>query len=233
MTKLYNFAVKSFQKNPHFEEGLKLLDRDGEARPFRSCLYNHNDAPFLLKTAPKWIHNFEGEIIDTETGEVQENVLYTTDDNEASVKRKKKAIKKFSDHFEPLYQSRKVSVFFITLTRSNCATTDIRTLLNVYLKRFKKRNIKVLGYLWVSEVSSNYHWHYHIALAIPRVKWNSIPNWIKPNVIWGQRTKIEFVKKSVASYLGKYISKDNIGRIHNFRGFQVSRKFHDIPQDNR
>jgi hypothetical protein len=91
----------------------------------------------------------------------------------------------------------------------------------------------VLGYLWVSEVSDGYHWHYHIALAIPRVKWKSIPNWIKPNIIWGQRTKIEFVKKSVASYLGKYISKDNIGRIHNFRSYAVSRKFYDIPQDNR
>lgn len=229
MTKLYDFALKSLYKNPHFEEGLKVLDRDGEVRPFRSCLISDNDAPFLLKTNPKWLSCFHGSITDTETGEIDEDVIYHSDDMNDSVKRKRKAIKKFADHFEPLYQARKVSVFFITLTRSNCATTDIRTLLNVYLKRFKKRKISVLGYLWVSEVTEGYHWHYHIALAIPRVKWKSIPNWIKPNVIWGQRTRIEFVKKSVAAYLGKYISKDNIGRMHNFRGYAVSRKFLDIP----
>lgn len=229
-TKLYSFKLESMLRNPHYEDGLIVLDRDGEAHPFVSCLYNHNDPVFVLKTQPKWIQNFSGSITDTETGEIEENVLYSTNDNESATKRKRKAIRKFSDHFDPLYQDRKVSVMMLTITRANCANTDIRDFLRQYYKRFERRNLPILGYLWVSEVSDNYHWHYHVILAFPRVKWKSIPNWIKPNSIWGQRTKIEFVKKSVSAYLGKYVGKDNIGRLQGYRGYGVSRKFGDIPR---
>ena len=218
------------QRNPQFEDGLFVLDRDNEVSPLRSCLYNHNVPPFVVKTQPKWTQYFIGDIVDTETGEIQENVQYVTDDNESATKRKKKAIRKFSDHFEPLYQDRKVSILLVTVTRANCSSTDIRDFLKQYYKRFEHRNLPILGYLWVSEVSKNFHWHYHIVLAMPRVKWDSIPDWIKPDSLWGQRTQVEFVKKSVAAYLGKYIGKDNIGRLQGYRGYGVSRKFRDISR---
>jgi zona occludens toxin (predicted ATPase) len=167
----------------------------------------------------------KGDILDTETGELLQDVDYDINDLESATKRKKKAIKRYSDFYEPLYQQRKVSCMFITLTQANIAltNTNIRDAINLIRKRFERHNIQVLGHLWVSEISYNGHWHYHIAISTTRVRWKKIPSWAKFNDIWGRRTQIEFIRKSVASYLGKYIGKDNMGRMIGFRQYGISR----------
>jgi len=184
------------------------------------------DNTFLLQTIPKWETHLSGTITDTETGECLDSA-FTITDLESATKRKRKAIKKYSDFYEPLYQSRKVSCMFITLTQANVAltNTNVRDAINLIRKRFERHNINVLAHLWVSEVSSSGHWHYHIAITTTRVRWKSIPQWAKFNDIWGRRTQIEFIRKSIASYLGKYIGKDNIGRMIGFRQYGISRNF--------
>lgn len=207
-----NGRLAVFQKNID-EQGLW----------FKSELVQDNT--FLLQTIPKWTTHLKGTITDTETGEHIPDAFCSITDLESATKRKRKAIKKYSDFYEPLYQSKKVSCMFITLTQANVAlsNTNIRDAINLIRKRFERHNIQVLAHLWVSEISANGHWHYHIAITTTRVRWKTIPKWAKFNDLWGRRTQIEFIRKSIASYLGKYIGKDNIGRMMGFRQYGMSR----------
>lgn len=177
----------------------------------------------LLQTKHKWETHLIGDITDTDTSEILEDIIYSCTDLEYAIKRKRKAIKRYSDYYEPLYQARKVSCMFITLTQANLSNNNIRDTIDVIRKRFQRHGIDVKGHLWVSEIASTGHWHYHIAITTARVKWKRIPAWAKFNDIWGRRTQIEFIKKSIASYLGKYIGKDNMGRMIGFRQYGMSR----------
>jgi hypothetical protein len=166
-----------------------------------------------------------GNILDTESGELLEDQVHETTDLEQGVKRKRKAIRTFTEFYEPLYQDRKVSCMFFTLTQANQSDKTLRVAIDLIKKRFERHNLPVLGHLWVSEVSKNGHWHYHLAIATKRVYWKRIPKWAKVDDIWGRRTGIEFIRKSIGAYLGKYIGKDNIGRIISFRSYGKSRNF--------
>jgi hypothetical protein len=169
--------------------------------------------------------SFSGEILDLETGELLEDQDYQTTDLEQGIKRKRKAIRSFTDFYEPLYQARKVSCYFFTLTQANQSNEKLSITLDAIKKRFARHNLPVLGSIWVSEISSRGHWHYHLAIATKRVYWKKIPKWAKVDDLWGRRTQIVFIKKSIGAYLGKYIGKDNMGRIISFRGYGKSRKF--------
>ncbi len=248
-TKIYDFELAGISKNPHFEDNVLIMDKDGLTdESLRSCLISDNadkkstkkqirriavsrdmlgltDPIFYLQKEWKWGVSLFGNITDTETGELLEEQVYQINDLEQGVKRKRKAIRSFTDFYEPLYQSKKVSCMFFTLTQANQSSDNLRDTLNAIKKRFARHNLPVLGYLWVSEVSKNNHWHYHLAIATKRVYWKQIPKWAKVDDLWGRRTGIEFIRKSIGAYLGKYIGKDNIGRILNFRGYAKSRTF--------
>ncbi len=190
----------------------------------RRMLDNYEEIYFLQKE-PKWLFTFYGNIVDTETGEIFENLVYQQDDVEMAIKRKRKAIKSFTDFYEPLYQAKKVSCLFFTLTQANQSDQTIRVAIDLIKKRFERHNQPILGSIWVSEVSQNNHWHYHLAIATKRVYWKKIPKWAKVDDLWGRRTGIEFIKKSIGAYLSKYIGKNNIGRMMNFRSYGKSRNF--------
>ena len=61
----------------------------------------------------------------------------------------------------------------------------------------KRNNLELLDYLWIQEISEGLHFHYHLTIAIPRVSWKTIPNFLKMDSYWGQRTQIDFVKKNI------------------------------------
>ena len=90
---------------------------------------------------------------------------------------------------------------------------------------FDRYGTPVLDYIWTSEVSENNHWHYHLAIAIDRVKWKTIPKNFLFERLWGQRTEIDFVKKNIKHYMAKYFAKSNYriegmmsyGRTKNFK----------------
>ena len=233
-TKVYNFKLGGVSKNPHFESGVFIMDKNGLTdESLRSCLICDNSDTeklanpnvFLLQTEFKWGVSFSGEILDLETGELLEDQDYQTTDLEQGIKRKRKAIRSFTDFYEPLYQARKVSCYFFTLTQANQSNEKLSITLDAIKKRFARHNLPVLGSIWVSEISSRGHWHYHLAIATKRVYWKKIPKWAKVDDLWGRRTQIIFIKKSIGAYLGKYIGKDNMGRIISFRGYGKSRKF--------
>lgn len=233
-TKVYKFQLGGISRNPHFEKGVLIMDKNGLTdESLRSCLISDNSSidlvedpnVYLLQTDFKWGISFSGEILDMETGELLENQVYQTTDLEQGIKRKKKALRSFTDFYEPLYQEKKVSCFFFTLTQANQCNEKMSTTLNAIKKRFERHNQPILGSIWVSEVSTRGHWHYHLAIATKRVFWRKVPKWAKVDDLWGRRTQITFIKKSIGAYLGKYIGKDNMGRIMFFRGYGKSRKF--------
>jgi len=181
-----------------------------------------------IKTTHKWTGKFYGDEVDEETGEFIDTHTWDCNDLELALSRKRKAIQSFTDVYSPLYEQHKVSVMFLTLTRCNVAPMSIKQFLKAMLQRYERRKIPVLGYFWVHEVSDTYHQHYHIAIATKRVYFRKLPKWIKFDDLWGQGTSIEFIRKSVRGYLGKYIGKSNIGRLMNYRTYGRSQKY-QIP----
>lgn len=233
MAKIYDFRLAHVGRFEHWEEGYKELDGEGlKDLSLRPCLLSNNShkeihenpCKYLVQTRPKWGMCFVGNITDTETGEIDIDVVYETTDLEQATKRKRKRIHEFSQFYEPLYQKRQVSCFFYTLTQANESSQKVSVTINSLKMRFERHNTPVLGYFWVSEISNKGHWHYHLAIATKRVKFKKLPQWIKPDDVWGRRTQVQFIKKSIGAYLSKYIGKDNIGRMVGYRQFGISRK---------
>ena len=173
----------------------------------------------------KWTAHWLGDFVDEETGEIDEAVRWECTDTEMALSRKRKAIRKFTDVYSPLYEQRKVSVMFLTLTQADKSDITLSDFINAMQKRFLRHKIPVLGYFWVHEVSEGHHHHYHIAIATKRVFWKKIPRWVKFDDLWSRGTSIEFIRKSVKAYLGKYIGKNNIARILNYRKYGKSKTY--------
>ena len=172
----------------------------------------------FVQVNEKWIT----QLTDGET-------IIETNDLKQSRHRKLKTIKKFCDHFEPLYQARKVSLLFFTFTRANYARLDMITMLKRMKKRLWALKWPLRGYLWVMETKENgkmiggYHVHYHLIVATDRVKIKKIPDQLRLGSLWGQRTQVEFVRKSIRSYLGKYINKSDCKMLTR-RNYAISKK---------
>ncbi len=193
------------RKNPLYEEGLQNL-------PFESCLIHDkaykNRTGFLAQTSPKWLTELGVWKKDSE-GNLDLKEIYQTNNHKSSNFRKIKALNSFCAFYQPLYASRKVTLLFFTFTRANFAKKSWHSMVKIVKNYFERNGTPVLDYLWTSEVSENNHWHYHLAIAINRVKWNKIPKRLFFERLWGQRTEIDFVKKNIKYYMSKYFAKSN------------------------
>jgi hypothetical protein len=162
------------------------------------------------------------EAIDTDSGEIIYDD-YETDDFKAGKNRKIKTVKKFCAFYEPLYKKKMVSLLFYTFTRMDHAKKDMKSMLECVKIRYKALKTPIRGYLWALEVSENNHVHYHLVLAIDRIRVKEIPEKMKLEGLWGQRTGVEFIKKSVKAYLTKYLYKGD-ARVLGCRTYAISRK---------
>lgn len=203
-------------RNPDYEKGLLKL-------PLRTCLKGNNAAVFLVKTEPKWMTDLLHTKVDRETGEIVGTEVYPTTDLKKANKRKIKAVDRFCDRFQPLYRRKVVSLMFATLTLANESESTIRDVIANFKKRCKRAGINLQGYLWISEVSPNLHWHYHLLFAIDRinVSGGKIPKPLMLDDLWGPRCQIEFVKKDVRFYLSKYFKKNSY-RIEGKRSYGMT-----------
>ncbi len=133
------------------------------------------------------------------------------DDFKSAKNRKIKTVRKFCDYYEPLYRRRKISLLFHTFTRMDFSKQDMRTMVKCAKARYKAINRPIRGYLWALELADNegmetgYHIHYHLVIAIDRLRVTELPEELKFQDIWGQRTQVEFIKKSIRAYLSKYL----------------------------
>jgi len=195
----------STKKNPLYEEGLQSL-------PFESCLIHDkaykNRTGFLAQKSPKWLTDL-GVWKKDSKGNLDLTEIYQTNNHKSSNFRKIKALDGFCDFYQPLWKSRKVTLLFLTFTRANHANKSWHTMVKIVKNYFERNGTPVLDYLWTSEVSENNHWHYHLAIAINRVKWKEVPKRFFFERLWGQRTEINFVKKNIKYYMSKYFAKSN------------------------
>jgi hypothetical protein len=224
--KVYSFLSR--HKNPEYEDGIKCL-------PFESCLYTTNGSwkkpqntpnEVFVKTKPKWFTDLMEWGIDQESGELSAKGVYRSDDFKCSNGKKIKALDRFCKKYQPLYRSKKVTLFFLTFTRANYARLSWNIMSKLVMQYFKKLGMNVLGHIWTAEISDSLHWHFHICLATNRVDFSKsgIPEELKFENLWGQRTEIDFVKKNVRHYMAKYFAKQN-ARIIGKRSYGMSRKF--------
>jgi hypothetical protein len=209
------------RKNPLYEEGLKTL-------PFESCLIHDkaykNREGFLVQTNPKWLTDL-GVWKKDEEGNLDLKEIYATNNQKSSNFRKIKALDEFCNYYQPLYKKRETTLLFLTFTRANYAKKSWHSMIKIVKNYFDRYGTPVLDYIWTSEVSENNHWHYHLAIAIDRVKWKTIPKNFLFERLWGQRTEIDFVKKNIKHYMAKYFAKSNYriegmmsyGRTKNFK----------------
>lgn len=224
-TSLESYRFKSRRKNPEWSFD-KLI-------PLRSC-HIHNNAhriedEFYISEIPKWLTVLEKGNIDQETGEIVYFEDYETDDFKAAKRRKIKTLLKFCDFYEPLYRTREVSLLFHTFTRMDYSKKDMRTMVHCAKSRYKSINRPIRGFLWVQQLEDNekmecgYHIHYHLIVAIDRLDVKEIPEELKFEDLWGQRTGVEFIKKSIKAYLWQYLHNTD-ARILRRRSYSISRK---------
>jgi hypothetical protein len=201
----------------------------------RSCLRNDNSSRNLndghwvfdrifgyIELKPKWLSLLHVSYPDGRS------VVNSSDTFKQRRSRKKFTVDRFCDMYDPLWRSRKVSLIFHTFTRVNYARLNISVMLELVKARYAALKRPLRGYLWVLEIAPNsnmrcgYHIHYHLLVAVDRVRWPKIPSSLKFEDVWGQRTGIEFVKYSLRGYLTKYFLKSE-AHLLRLRSYGISR----------
>ena len=123
---------------------------------------------------------------------------------------------------------------FHTFTNMIGAKRDMRSMVDLVIKRYTAIGRSVRGWLWVLELKKNdnmefgWHIHYHLVVAIDRldIRGKGIPEELKFEDLWGQRTGVVFIKYSVRGYLTKELNKTNGARlIPKVRSYSRSRVF--------
>jgi len=231
------YAFGSNELNPEYQKGLitipnkRLLRKQENGLPFESCHIRNNAEKnntsfnLVIKTVNKWNTYLYRTDYDINTGELYERQRYCTNELKRANGRKVKALNKFCNHYQPMYKTKEVTLFFITLTSMDKARITIRELIDILKYRIRVGlNREVLAYIWTLEVSENIHCHYHLCLAVKRVdmKGKKFSDYVKLEKVWGCRSQFDFVKKDVKRYLSKYFAKDQ-SRILNHRSYGISR----------
>jgi len=213
-------------ENPEYESGLKKL-------PFESCLIHHKSnrieggKPYvLIQTKPKWLTSLLRYEYDKKTNDFLPTAVIHTNNFKQQNNRKIKALTKFCNYYQPLYEKREVTLFFLTFTKAD-KCRPWKEMVKVIHEYFKRSNLKIRGNIWTMEISEKLHWHYHLVIATDRanLRGGKIPKLLKFDRIWKQRTEIDFVKKNIRNYMSKYFAKSNM-RIEGggYRNYGMSKE---------
>lgn len=200
--------------------------------PLRSCLIHVNSDKIifgcLISEVPKRLTTLEVMKENPDTGEIKQYEYYT-DDFKATWGKQLKVVNRFCDYAEPLYRKKEISLLFHTFTRMEYARQDMSSMLDAVKVRYRALKRPIRGYLWVLELKKNddmefgYHIHYHLVVAIDRLNVKKIPAELKFEDLWGQRTGVAFIYKSVRGYLMKELGKSD-AKLLNKRAYSISRK---------
>lgn len=242
-------------KNTNFDASLKYLFINNNV-----YLKNTLNRRFLYEVGgknavitfneSKWLTWYKCVYADTNSGEIIEIIK----ESESLKKARARAItclNTFDEFYAEAYRQRLVTCLFITLTRVPEARHSIRSFMVQYKKALKRSGVKLLGYVFVSEVSfkgniQGGHWHYHLVISVERlhVKGAKLPEVLTQKYIgtplgtglWGQKSKCTFVYSTVIQYgygkgkeanavnlyLNKYMGKE-AGAVLGVRRFGASK----------
>ena len=103
----------------------------------------------------------------------------------------------------------------MTFTRANHARVEWKTMIYAIRKRIEREGLNLRGFIWTAEISEKLHYHFHLCVAIDRVNWKTIPERLKFENLWGQRTEIDFVKKRLSERTASFVIK-NLATYVNF-----------------
>ena len=129
----------STHKNPTYEDGIKTI-------PFESCLI-HNKCNRItseigqklrVRTEPKWLTDLSMWQKD-EYGVLGLTGVYSSNDFKASNHRKIKALNRFCDKYQPLFEQRKCTLLFLTFTNANKCKPWV-TMIKIIREYFKRWN---------------------------------------------------------------------------------------------
>jgi hypothetical protein len=198
----------------------------------------------------KWLTWYKCVYADINSGEIIEIIK----ESESLKKARARAIiclNTFDEFYAEAYRKHLVSCLFITLTNVPGARHSITSFMKQYKKALKRSGVKLLGYIWVSEVSfkgkiPGGHWHYHLVISVERlhVRGGKLPEVLTQKYIgtplgtglWGQKTECTFVysaaikygygkgeqANAVNLYLNKYMGKHS-GAVLGVRRFGASK----------
>jgi len=94
---------------------------------------------------------------------------------------------------------------------------------DAYRKRLEREGHKVLGFLKLVDVGwQGEKVHFHLAVAVPRMKLKVLPDYLKPDKgLWPYLTRVEFVKWDVEKYLANYLKKPLFELPKGWRSYEV------------
>jgi hypothetical protein len=242
-------------KNGEYEASLKYLFINNNVhlkstlnKRFLSVV-NGREAVITLNVS-KWLTWYKCTYVEEKSGEIIEIIK----ESESLKKARARAIiclNTFDEFYAEAYRQRLVSCLFITLTNVPGARHSIRSFMKQYKKALARFGVKLLGYIWVSEVSfkgkiPGGHWHYHLVISVERlyVRGGTLPEVLTQKYIgtplgtglWGQKSECTFVysaaikyghgkgkqANAVNLYLNKYMGKES-GAVYGVRRFGASK----------
>jgi len=242
-------------KNASFDAALKYLFINNNVYLKKALnkrfLYEVNGIEAVLTVnVSKWLTWYKCHYVEENSGEIIEIIK----ESESLKKARARAINclnTFDEFYGEAYRQRLVTCLFITLTRVPNARHSIRSFMMQYKKALARSGVKLLGYVWVSEVSykgniDGGHWHYHLVISVERlhVRGGKLPEVLKQEYLgtplgtglWGQKTECTFVysaaikyghgkgkqANAVNLYLNKYMGKHS-GAVLGVRRFGASK----------
>jgi len=242
-------------KNASFDAALKYLFINNNVYLKKALnkrfLYEVNGIEAVLTVnVSKWLTWYKCHYVEENSGEIIEIIK----ESESLKKARARAINclnTFDEFYGEAYRQRLVTCLFITLTNVPNARHSIRSFMMQYKKALARSGVKLLGYVWVSEVSykgniDGGHWHYHLVISVERlhVRGGKLPEVLKQEYLgtplgtglWGQKTECTFVysaaikyghgkgkqASAVNLYLNKYMGKES-GAVLGVRRFGASK----------
>ena len=242
-------------KNTNFDASIKYLYINDNAylknTLNRRFLHEVNGKEAVLTVnVSKWLTWYKCHYVEENSGEIIE-IIKESESLKQARARAINCLKTFDEFYGEAYRQRLVSCLFITLTRVPEARHSMRSFMMQYKKALARSGVKLLGYVWVSEVSfkgniPGGHWHYHLVISVERlhVRGAKLPEVLTQNYIgtplgtglWGQKTECTFVysaaikngygkgeqANAVNLYLSKYMGKE-AGAVLGVRRFGASK----------
>jgi hypothetical protein len=242
-------------KNGEYEASLKYLFINNNVH-LKNTLnkrflheVNGKEAVLTLNVS-KWLTWYKCTYVEENSGEIIEIIK----ESESLKKARARAINclnTFDEFYGEAYRQRLVTCLFITLTNVPEAKHSMRSFMKQYKKALARSGVKLLSYVWVSEVSfkgkiPGGHWHYHLVISVERlhVRGGKLPEVLTQKYIgtplgtglWGQKTECTFVysaaikygygkgeqANAVNLYLNKYMGKHS-GAVLGVRRFGASK----------